>query len=286
METADAVRQVEEILNLQDRWFAKDGGVTIQTPALFSRLQKVAGNASNMSSNKRLEVKKQLALDIDCSILHPDDLSDMILEVEFPSNYPSTSPCHVRAVKASNRESEYVPCSAAIEAYLQPFAGCECIDMLLDWLSDNKSTCLSKGPGGGDISGGRNDHEGQALCYLLRYNHLLSGPEHKKEKAMIAAAKKFQLQGGLLWGTPGLVVVVPPSTEEDAKEYASECRTIGKRADGPNEVWLPQSGLDEAGMGGLAQQKRGGKLQELDTAGLRIGCGGNESLLKQLLGVS
>jgi hypothetical protein len=94
---------------------------------------------------------------------------------------------------------------------------------------------------------------------------------------MIAAAKKSKLQGGLLWGTPGIVVVVPPSTEEDAKEYASECRTIGK-------LWLRQSGLDEAGIGGLAQQKRGGKLQELDTVGLRCGCGGDESLLKQKLG--
>ncbi|KAL3929310.1 MAG: hypothetical protein SGBAC_012269 [Bacillariaceae sp.] len=286
METSDAIRQVEEILNLQDRWFAKDGGVTIQTPALFSRLQKVAGNASNMSSNKRLEVKKQLALDIDCSVLHPDDLPNIILEVKFPMNYPSSAPCHVRAVKASNRETEYIACSEAIETYLQAFAGCECMDMLLDWLSENKSTALSESSGGGDGLGGSNEHEGKAHCYFLRYNHLLSGPEHKKEKAMIAAAKKSQLQGGLLWGTPGIVVVVPPSTEEDAKDYASECRTIGKRAEGPSEIWLNQSGLDEAGMGGLAQQKRGGKLQELDTAGLRIGCGGNESLLKQILGVS
>lgn len=284
MNISDAVRQVEEILNLQDRWFAKDGGVTVQTPALFSRLQKVTG--SNQKSNKRLEVKKQLAFDIDCSVLHPDDLEDMIIEVTFPLNYPSSAPCQVRAVKASNRELEYKKCSADMEAYLQAFVGCECVDMLLDWLLDNKENCLSSESLGGDNVESINDHEGKQKCYILRYNHLLSGPEHKKEKAMIATAKKSQLQGGLLWGTPGIVVVVPPSTEEDAKEYASECRTIGKRAEGPNEIWLPESGLEEAGMGGLAQQKRGGKLQELDTAGLRIGCGGDESLLRQVLGVS
>lgn len=284
METSDAVRQVEEILNLQDRWFAKDGGVTIQTPALLSRLQKVTGNVNDLP-NKRLEVKKQLTFDIDCSILYQDDLKDMTIEVTFPFNYPSSEPCHVRAIKASNQEYEYRQCSAAIEAYLQAFVGCECVDMLLDWLSDNKETCLSESSDGGNAECD-SYHEGKARCFVLRYNHLLSGPEHKKEKAMIAAAKKSDLQGGLLWGTPGIVVVVPPSTEEDAKEYANECRTIGKRAEGPTEMWLPQSGLEESGMGGLAQQKRGGKLQELDTAGLRIGCGGDESLLKQVLGVS
>ena len=65
MEISDAIRQVEEIQNLEDRWFAKDGGVKIQTPALLSRLQKVTGNSSGLSPDTRLEVKKQLAFDID-----------------------------------------------------------------------------------------------------------------------------------------------------------------------------------------------------------------------------
>ena len=117
MNISDAVRQVEEILNLQDRWFAKDGGVTVQTPALFSRLQKVTGsNGSNQKSNKRLEVKKQLAFDIDCSVLHPVDLEDMIIEVTFPLNYPSSAPCQVGVVKASNRELEYKKCLMRLRA--------------------------------------------------------------------------------------------------------------------------------------------------------------------------
>jgi hypothetical protein len=281
METTDALRQVEEILNLQDQWFAKDGAVTINTPALFSRLQQLTGNPS--SAKRVVEVKKQLAFDIDCSIIHPEELPDLVLEIEFLCDYPSNAACRVRAVSASNRETQYTACSTAIATYLEAFRGCECIEMLLNWISDNKNTCLKQSE---DSGGSENDGEGKVQCYILKYNHLLSGPEHKKEKAMIVAAKKSKLQGGLLWGTPGIVVVVAPSTEEDAKEYASECRTIGKRAEGPNELWVPQSGLDEAGIGGLAQQKRGGKLQELDTVGLRCGCGGDESLLKQVLGVN
>lgn len=97
--------------------------------------------------------------------------------------------------------------------------------------------------------------------------------------------KKARLQGALLWGTPGIVVVVSPSTEDDAKEYGSECRTIGKKPDGVEEIRLPQSGVDDTGIGGLAQQKRGGKLQELDTAGLRNACGGDEDLLRKVLGI-
>ena len=84
---------------------------------------------------------------------------------------------------------------------------------------------------------------------------------------------------------PGVVLVVPPSTEEDAREYGSDCRNLGKRPDGVEEIWLPRFGIDEAGLDGLAQQKRGGKLRELDTAGLRAACGGDEDLLRTVLGV-
>eukprot|EP00980_Cylindrotheca_fusiformis_P013860 scaffold3596_cov126-Cylindrotheca_fusiformis.AAC.18 len=279
MEISDAIRQVEEIENLQDRWFARDGAVTIQTPALLSRLQNSTLDPSSTSSS-RVEVKKQLAFHIDCSVIHPEELPDLILQVEFPFEYPSNVECVVRAVSSSNNNKEYKACSEAMATYLQAFRGCECIDVLLEWISDNKTTCLQQ------ESNTTSSEKDKVQCYILKYNHLLSGPEHKKEKAMLAAAKKSKLQGGLLWGTPGIVVVVPPSTEEDAMEYASECRTIGKRAEGPNKLCLPQSGLDKAGMGGLAQQKRGGKLQELDTAALRSACGGDETLLKQVLGVS
>ena len=49
---------------------------------------------------------------------------------------------------------------------------------------------------------------------------------------MVDTAKKHKLQGGLLWGTPGIVVVVPPSSEDDAKDYGVQCRELGKRPDG------------------------------------------------------
>mmetsp|Transcript_16829 Transcript_16829/g.19388 ORF Transcript_16829/g.19388 Transcript_16829/m.19388 type:complete len:102 (+) Transcript_16829:1-306(+) len=98
-------------------------------------------------------------------------------------------------------------------------------------------------------------------------------------------AKKSKLQGGLLWGTPGIVVIVPPSTYEDAKEYASDCRTIGKRPGGVEEIRLPTEGITDAGLGGLAQQKRGGRLKELDTAELRKACGNDEDLLRSILGL-
>ena len=50
-------------------------------------------------------------------------------------------------------------------------------------------------------------------------------------------------------------------------------------------MFLPKIGLEEAGLGGLAQQKRGGKIKDMDTATLRTACGGDESLLKQVLDV-
>ena len=292
MDASNAARQVEELLTLQDQWY--NDAIEIKTPALFSRLKRVG------KIKGKLEVKKLLAFEISCHILYPDDdkLHDLILSFEFPSDYPTESICHVRALSAKamsnansvdgdNNELEYKSCTAEIQRYLESFRGCECVEFALDWVDQNKETCLieSTSDENDSSSSTNNNRDGKVQCYVLRYNHLLSGPEHKKEKSMLDAAKKARLQGGLLWGTPGVVVVVPPSTENDAKEYGVECRNIGKRPDGVEEIWLPQTGLNDAGLGGLAQQKRGGKLQEMITATLRTACGGDEDLLRMVLGI-
>jgi hypothetical protein len=281
MDVSNALRQVEEILTLKDQWYSGEA-LTIKTPALLSRLQQIRSSATG-----QLEVKKCLVFHINCAVLHPDELPHLILEFEFPLDYPSESTCRVKALIRSSDPDlkwlEHTPCTTAIGRYLESFCGFECADLVLDWLAENKDSCLNENEC--TLPSLENVNDEIVTCYIIRYNHLLSGPEHKKEKSMIDAAKKSKLQGGLLWGTPGVVIVVPPSTEEDAKEYASECRTIGKRPSGVEELHLPQTGIEEAGLGGLAQQKRGGRLQELDTAGLRLSCGGDDNLLRTVLGV-
>ncbi len=289
MEVSNAVRQVDEILNLQDQWYSD--AIDIKTPALFSRLQKIS---RGYGSGGILQVKKCLSFDLKCVTLYPDELPDLILSFEFPLDYPSESSCRVKAICGSasasaTERSEYKSCTDAIEKYLEAFSGFECVELVMDWLAENKDSCLDGNNTLSSSSSTAQNHDseqgGMVECYVLRYNHLLSGPEHKKEKSMLDAAKKARLQGGLLWGTPGVVVVVPPSTEDDAKEYGSECRTIGKRPDGVDAILLPIASIEDAGLGGLAQQKRGGKLQELDTAKLRNACGGNEDLLRSVLGL-
>lgn len=254
--------------------------IEITAPALFNRLEKAVGGASS-SNNLTLPVKKCLSLKIHCRELDLDELSGLVLEIELPLSYPSGSTCRINNA-INDGETVVGDACAKLAAYLQSFNGCECLELMLDWLSENKDTLLSSGNNGNDAS---EDTAGKVECYVLRYNHLLSGPEHKKEKAMVDAAKRAGLQGGLLWGTPGIVVAVPPSTEEDAREYASDSRDIGKRPDGVERVHLPEGGLEAAGLGGLAQQKRGGKLQSMDTAALRTACGGDEDLLRDVLGV-
>ena len=271
MDTSNAMRQIQELEQiLTIKYGTYKEAIEIKTPALISKLKRIKS-----TSTKPLQVKKCISFDINCSILYPNEL-DLILQFDFPLGYPSHETCSVKAVSGDG--VEYGDCSRDIQTYLESFVGFECVELVLEWINDNKDTCCIE-------SNASDDNEGKVECYILRYNHLLSGPEHKKEKAMIDTAKKLKLQGGLLWGTPGVVVVVPPSTEEDAKEYASDCRSIGKRADGVESVWLPMSGVEEGGLGGLAQMKRGGKLQEMDTGKLREVCGGDEDLLRLVLNV-
>ena len=65
-----------------------------------------------------------------------------------------------------------------------------------------------------------------------KFHHLLAGKEHHKEKDMVSAAKVLGLQGLILYGTPGIVVV-----EDEAEGFATatafmkECRKIGKKGD-------------------------------------------------------
>jgi hypothetical protein len=286
MESSNAERQVEELLNLQEKWYSD--AIQIKTPALFDRLKRV-GKTKGI-----LEVKKCLAFEISCNVLYPEELGDLILSFEFPLDYPTDSICNVKAMDAKSRTIssddcsggpvEFKSCTSQITNYLESFRGCECVELVLDWIDQNKETCLNDISSEKDMAS-NDDKKGKSQCFVLRFNHLLSGSEHKKEKAMLDVAKKSILQGGLLWGTPGVVVVVPPSTEDDAKEYGSQCRNIGKRPDGVEEFWIPQEGIDEVGLGGLKQRQRGGRLQELDTAKLRMACCGDENLLRRILGV-
>lgn len=64
-----------------------------------------------------------------------------------------------------------------------------------------------------------------------------------------------------------------------------ECRTIGKRADGVEEIGLKQIDVETIGLGGLSQTKRGNRLLNMDTGILRVGCGNNEDILRSILGV-
>jgi hypothetical protein len=285
MNVTNARRQVNEIQSLQNSWYGH--AIKVTTPGLYNKLQKLLSNTS-ASSKGTIKVKKNLAFQFDCTIVHPEDLPDVVIEFTYPCSYPENQLCTVNVINSRTSEP-YTSCTTLVNTYLQSFLGSESVQIVLEWLSENKKTCLlevSNGESNGETKQNSSPKNGQVECYVLRYNHLLSGSEHKKEKQMIDVAKKSRLQGGILWGTPGIVVIVPESTEEDAKEYASECRAIGKRADGVEIFWFSKDEIDAVGMGGIAQKKRGNKLLELTTSSLRIVCGGVEEVLRQVLGVA
>lgn len=274
MELSNGLRQVEEIEKLQDDWYCN--AIAIKTPALFERLQN---RVRRSRKNCILDVKKCLSFHILCSVAYPNSLlSKLTLEIEFPLDYPSHSTCNVKVMNLDDPADSLNLYNEAIQNYMKDFCGCECVELLLDFLVENIDS-LDKRRNSENIDCEEKGREGMVQCYVLRFNHLLSGAEHKKEKTMLDTAKKSKLQGALFWGTPGIVLIVSPSSEDDAKEFASQCRTIGKRPDGIQQYWLPSSGLEKAGIGGCS------KLQELDTAGLRLACGGREDILRTVLGL-
>ena len=270
MNYSNATRQVEELQAQQQKWWAH--AIQINTPTLYTRLQQATSTSHSASSKKVLNVKKPLSFSINCNILHPNTLSSLVLEFIFPCNYPEETVCVVKATSTATPPQPFEQWTSAINAYLaQSFVGCECIDVVMEWISEHNTTCLSSGTG--------DTTQDTVECFVLRYNHLLQGAEHKKEKNMVDCAKKSGLKGGILWGTPGIVVIVPPSNEEDAKEYANSCRTLGKRPDGVEAVRFPKVGVLH--LTGMDHKK----LLDLTVPMLRQIAGDDETLLKHVLGV-
>ena len=62
---------------------------------------------------------------------------------------------------------------------------------------------------------------------VLSYHHLLYGSEHKKEKAVVSAAKSLNIKGFILYGTPGIIVLCE-NDDVIVRSYLDECRSIGK----------------------------------------------------------
>ena len=201
MDISNAVRQAQELENVLEKDHSFKEAINLKTPTLFSRLQRIRPSSAK---GQIIEVKKCLSFTFNCSVFYPEELPELVLEFEFPMGYPSDS---IANVTVSDGKNELKKCSAALRLYLEAFSGFECIELVLDWLAENKYKCLDESlenpSPARTLTSFPPSPDGEIQCYVLRYNHLLSGPEHKKEKSMIDCAKKSKLQGGLLWGTPG-----------------------------------------------------------------------------------
>ena len=292
-------RQIDEVLELQDRYAAR-----ILAPKLFARMQLCAERGVEPKG-----VAKRLSVRVPARPI-AEALDGLALQFEFPSAYPDSAALQLRVVPvcggdgdggeggtsiagadgsggagagtcagagaAGAVEALAAKTEASVAEYLVPFIGHECVFAALEFLSDQACELAA-------AAAAALEPRGQ-ICFALRFNHLLKGPEHKKEKSMVDTAKKQGLQGAIVWGTPG-VIILTGCTEADAAEYLSACRAIGKRGEMLMPLHLAAEALESQGLGGLAQQKRGGKLAELNTAGLRASLGGDETLLKTVLGV-
>mmetsp|Transcript_33575 Transcript_33575/g.70636 ORF Transcript_33575/g.70636 Transcript_33575/m.70636 type:complete len:314 (+) Transcript_33575:123-1064(+) len=158
MDLSDARRQVAEINALQLQTKYTDA-IEITTPALFNRLEKAVVGSN---SNGTLPVKKCISFEIKCRELDIDELSGLVLEIEFPLDYPSRSTCHVKAIQNGNVNGD---ASAKITTYLESFLGCESLELIIDWLADNKTTCLLS-----NDNNNNNNNAGKDECYKHEFD--------------------------------------------------------------------------------------------------------------------
>lgn len=278
-----AGKQVDEIQYLlkSSEYATPSAALTITSPKLFQRLSNCI-----KCDREPIGASKNLSLTLKLSYF---DFSwgDALLEVTFPSAYPDCGLPHfyLRSQKLSDARINY--CIQELEKYLEPFAGHCCLSSAFEYMIDNVESLLSSTMDSSETEvleeGGENEHQQhhQEAVSFIRFNHLIKGPEHKKEKAMLDAAKKENLSGAIIWGTPGVMLIAYVDDDDDVLDYMRTCKTIGKRPDGPVVMRVTKEALECAGIG-----ESGGKLAAIDTAGLRVLLGGNEDLLREVLGVS
>eukprot|EP01043_Picozoa_sp_COSAG02_P036258 COSAG02_NODE_2644_length_8343_cov_16.256308_6_plen_333_part_00 len=82
-----------------------------------------------------------------------------------------------------------------------------------------------------------------ATLSFCTFHHLLAGKSHEKERDMVRAASGAGLQGLIVYGTPGIVVIEDAPANGEAKNAATafmkESRKIGKKGDVTFSVDVP-----------------------------------------------
>ena len=143
-----------------------------------------------------------------------------VFQVVWPSAYPDGAPLSFTVTKPSlcNKYHDFDEVNVAVSTFCGAFEGInrgyasEVVDFAIDLMSDIAAMTPP---------------QDMLSLVILKFNHLLLGNEHKKEKSMMAAAKKTFL-GGVCYGTPGLIILLG-ANDDDVSHFLIECRAIGKK---------------------------------------------------------
>ena len=240
--------------------------VICTTPKLLARMERAASSAAQRVSqpNKPLcftfrEGQGTASVDV-----------ALALQVEFPSGFPDLHDDPLRiticdSVAVAGREK----LQGELDSFVSACAGYDCLVDAVRFVQENAAAAS-------DTSAAPLADRSQRVA-VLSFNHLLKGGEHKKEKEMVSAAKSHGLSGFIVYGTPGLVILVG-FEEGDDSSYLVTSRGIGKRGD------VVYEGKLELGEAATSQASRKG-LGEIDLSGVRELLGGDEELYREVIGV-
>lgn len=194
--------------------------VTVDTPKVEKRLRD------------GLEAAKELSVTVHCKGIE--------LRVKWPEVYPDREAIEVVLTLPDTTENKDSSTELLLEesnvdlksinnsinafsrAFIGSDVGCgvDVVEYAMEMVADEMSLKREKE----DVN--LND---TIPVHVLKYNHLLLGNEHKKEKSMVSVAKK-QFLGGICYGTPGIVVALK-SVDSFIMSFLNECRNLGKKGE-------------------------------------------------------
>jgi hypothetical protein len=154
---------------------------------------------------------------------------DVVFTLTWPLAYSDTASLCLEVSSAAecDQPTDFSDINKAIDIFSVACEGshCGCAADIMTYAID----LISDMPSSESGSGSSGDGSGTLCMHVLKYNHLLLGSEHKKERAMVSLAKK-SLLGGVCYGTPGLIFLLG-ADDDTATSYLGDCRSLGKRGE-------------------------------------------------------
>ena len=163
----------------------------------------------------------------------------LTMRVSCPRGYPAAAKIPQITLECPSFETEYSHDS--LHAMLQSIAESAakeraaerrlCVDALLECCCENAADFVAVSVADGAVAGEEEvPPSSSTMRAFISFHHMLLGKEHKKEKAVVTAAKQMRLSGFIVYGKPSCICLEFPGggSCDEVADFLRAANSAGK----------------------------------------------------------